>query len=1218
MLQSAKICCMMNMYITKTALFCALFCEKRSTHMRNFKRFLALALAMLMLTGMAILPTGAAEEEADYTDAARRLAAINILKGDEKGNLMLDSNVTRWHTALFFVQAITGVTDGPTWNETKESEIFTDVPEYGTAIDYAAGIGLIRGRGNGIYGYSDNITYQDMLVMAVRALGYETDKMTYPYGYIIAAEKLNLNENVAADVHYTDALTRGETAQIIWNMLNAPKAFIDPINGEVVYPGEFSAAGTLLGADARTTLLQEAKFAQDKVEATVIAYTEAKLASQTTTVTLQIGAKTLTLKAEDLGITEKTRKATYLGLPITLYLNMKYDDFVKEYSITKENDAKIVFADVAEFTTVVNLGDDGKIKYTAPSGTTKESITLDGSTYSVDNYNFDVRMLTMSGWEKVDATTYLANFLYSTKNGYTGANSYGDIQYAVLPDGDDADELPELLMLYSPYSFGRYRTRTLRYQPTVSDESFVTIGTYARNETMVDKSDNTTHFIERMLGEDFVNTGLQVKSTVTSVSKKDGQASKDVILTGAKIKNHEFMFYSYNPLDNILHVASAEGAVQYGRLTAYSKSKETVKINGTTYDYGFAGSHTVGNYPAFNQRYGSTGAVINNVLDTALGYLTVGENNVNFVTAGGKIVYLSEQNPSPDAKVHSFAVVSVDAERVAELLDMTPSQYAEATRATEGLYIDSNGNVAVASLNLSKGTWELAGVKTVEFEDVKYKADGSVNTSTSLLYDIEEDAFPFTVELGKDLQNYSIFGAAYTGDKKDALLTAINLLKTEGLFMVRANKSKVYSLATVTAVAECLDYGTVTNGLVFSDQAAKTNHIKAVQDENTDAARVTMKSSSVVVAINELGEVGVRKGVQVYASSLDATQIATVFGKDATTGDPLTYKADGTNDGISAKTTTTYDARFYSAKAALIVMKFEGPVTFVESTAGSTPVAVTVDVEAWSQADAYSVDETYYITTQNCAVEYEIQDDATYNVTVSGLYDLRKMKFTDAVTFNVKTANEAASWADGLAPASVLHMTEKGKLVNSDDGTTPITLAAALEAVAEMHVAGTKDDYKPITLSKFTDAYTVEVAELGLDGVQAISEVKLNMVTLNMTAFTADKYDFNRMVLDVPYTDALGDKYDISYYKNNDGTRYCEYTLDALDETVVLDAPVAGQLNQYILDMAAAGTILIPDVEEDYLANAAEAKLSFTAVGMFEEDTGVLTVYMVKILDEAN
>lgn len=59
---------------------------------------------------------------------------------------------------------------------------------------------MILGRGNGIYGYNDPITYQDMLVLAVRTLGYETGDMSYPYGHILAAQKLGLTDNIKTSI----------------------------------------------------------------------------------------------------------------------------------------------------------------------------------------------------------------------------------------------------------------------------------------------------------------------------------------------------------------------------------------------------------------------------------------------------------------------------------------------------------------------------------------------------------------------------------------------------------------------------------------------------------------------------------------------------------------------------------------------------------------------------------------------------------------------------------------------------------------------------------------------------------------------------------------------------------------------------------------------------------------------------------------------------------
>ena len=232
--------------------------------MRSMKKIIALVMVAMMLVFALAFNTFASD--ADYSEAAMRLGAINVMKGDKSGNLMLDQGVTRYQAALFFVQSLTGETEVEKWNAEKESTVFSDVPEYATAIDYANGIGLIRGRGDGTYGYNDPITYQDMLVLAVRALGYETESMAYPAGYLLAAKKLKLTDGLASGILNTQALTRGETAQIIWNMLGTQVAEKDPLSGKLLYPNEPSSASGIGGTLSRTTLLVEAGFSQGVIE----------------------------------------------------------------------------------------------------------------------------------------------------------------------------------------------------------------------------------------------------------------------------------------------------------------------------------------------------------------------------------------------------------------------------------------------------------------------------------------------------------------------------------------------------------------------------------------------------------------------------------------------------------------------------------------------------------------------------------------------------------------------------------------------------------------------------------------------------------------------------------------------------------------------------------------------------------------------------------------
>ena len=347
--------------------------------MRNFKKFLALVMATLMILSAAVITTGAADAKADYTEAAQHLVAIKVMKGDEKGNLMLDNGVTRYQAALFFAQATSGETAVETWNAEKKSGVFTDVKAYGTAIDYAYTKGIIAGRGNGIFDPDGAIIYQDMLVMAVRALGYETKDMAYPYGYILAAQKLDLDADVE-NVNFKAALTRGETSQIIWNMLNTEIAVEDPLSGKILYPGDKGMAETLLnkGQIERTTMLVDAGFASGEIAATIVEFNEADDKDDVDTVTITSAdlSKKMEIAAADLGITADTPKVEYLGRDVTLFIDAAVKDFENDYDIIAEDsDAAVVYADFETYTVVENLGNAGNIKWDAKD----DVLTLDGS-----------------------------------------------------------------------------------------------------------------------------------------------------------------------------------------------------------------------------------------------------------------------------------------------------------------------------------------------------------------------------------------------------------------------------------------------------------------------------------------------------------------------------------------------------------------------------------------------------------------------------------------------------------------------------------------------------------------------------------------------------------------------------------------------------------------------------------------------------------------------
>jgi hypothetical protein len=199
------------------------------------KKILSLILALIMMLSTATMifadeaiadeaPVEVDETASAYYEAVKFLVNYDIMhgKGDTLG---VYDNVKRYEAALFFGRILTGWTDDSTWEDgILNSSEFTDLAGtaaeafYG-AISYVNQMGVIEGYGDGKFGPEDGIRYQDLLAMAVRALGYSEK---YPWGCIQKAVELGLTDGITG-VAYTDTLKREVVAQVIYNTLFAQK-----------------------------------------------------------------------------------------------------------------------------------------------------------------------------------------------------------------------------------------------------------------------------------------------------------------------------------------------------------------------------------------------------------------------------------------------------------------------------------------------------------------------------------------------------------------------------------------------------------------------------------------------------------------------------------------------------------------------------------------------------------------------------------------------------------------------------------------------------------------------------------------------------------------------------------------------------------------------------------------------------------------------------------
>lgn len=115
---------------------------------------------------------------------------------------------------------------------------FYDVPkdhEYYGLVYTAVRLGIVSGFENNTFGVNDTISFEDAMVMVLRALGYASlaeELGGYPTGFKSVAARLGmLNAN---SVNNQQAITRIDMARILADVLETPMARLEYINDETI------------------------------------------------------------------------------------------------------------------------------------------------------------------------------------------------------------------------------------------------------------------------------------------------------------------------------------------------------------------------------------------------------------------------------------------------------------------------------------------------------------------------------------------------------------------------------------------------------------------------------------------------------------------------------------------------------------------------------------------------------------------------------------------------------------------------------------------------------------------------------------------------------------------------------------------------------------------------------------------------------------------------
>jgi len=185
------------------------------------KRFVSLLLAILMLVTFAAAFTDVPAENAALTQAVEALSSRGITKGVSETQFGTQQPVTREQMAAFIYRLLH---DGKSLEGGENKTAFTDLenPTFFSMISWVSENRIIKGISGTSFNPKGSIILQDACTMLTRALGCEKDgALEYPLGYLGAAEKKGLLENVENVSDTKRVLSRGDVAILLHNTLKA-------------------------------------------------------------------------------------------------------------------------------------------------------------------------------------------------------------------------------------------------------------------------------------------------------------------------------------------------------------------------------------------------------------------------------------------------------------------------------------------------------------------------------------------------------------------------------------------------------------------------------------------------------------------------------------------------------------------------------------------------------------------------------------------------------------------------------------------------------------------------------------------------------------------------------------------------------------------------------------------------------------------------------------
>ena len=208
--------------------------------MRNLKKFLALALAMVMAFSLMVTANAAHAgtqygDEGDITpafsEAVEVLTGMGVFQGDS-GSFRPASNITRAEVAAIIYRLATGDTGTDKMDLYTTRHPFTDVRSdawYAGYVGYLYNAKIIKGTTATTFNPAGSVTGYEVLAMILRAVGYDKNNEFTGATWTVEVASTATNLGILRDIdstHYGDTLHLASRRDVVASMLFRTAAYV--------------------------------------------------------------------------------------------------------------------------------------------------------------------------------------------------------------------------------------------------------------------------------------------------------------------------------------------------------------------------------------------------------------------------------------------------------------------------------------------------------------------------------------------------------------------------------------------------------------------------------------------------------------------------------------------------------------------------------------------------------------------------------------------------------------------------------------------------------------------------------------------------------------------------------------------------------------------------------------------------------------------------------